>query len=161
MNRKRGQANQYRTAAWTESEIDESDEPETERSSEDLRRLRPLTVLEHLSEASHPLTLAQLVRLTQAPKSTLLRLLRSMELRGYVLHMPDERGFVLGVQSTTLALRTLRGSNIRRECRAVLRGVVRKLGETCNLTVPDAGRVLYVERIDTNAPLRMHLQPGV
>lgn len=161
MNQNRGPANQYRTAAWTESGVDESEEPETERSSEDLRRLRPLTVLEHLSESSHPLTLAQLGRLMQAPKSTLLRLLRSMELRGYVLHMPDERGFVLGVQATTLALRTLRGSNIRRECRAVLRGVVRKLGETCNLTVPDAGRVLYVERIDTNAPLRMHLQPGV
>lgn len=83
-----------------------------------------------------------------------------MEMHGYVLHMPAERGFVTGVRSATLALRTLRGSNIRRECRAVLRGLVKKLGETCNLTVPDAGRVLYVERIDTTAPLRMHLQPG-
>lgn len=161
MNQNRGQTNQYRTAAWTESGLDEDDGPEQADASGDVRRLRPLTVLEHLSEASHPMTLAQLGRLMQVPKSTLMRLLRSMEMRGYVLHMPDERGFVLGVQSTALALRTLRGSNIRRECRAVLRGLVRKLGETCNLTVPDAGRVLYVERIDTSAPLRMHLQPGV
>ena len=161
MNQNRGQSNQYRTAAWTEPTIDDGEEPEIERPGQDVRHLRPLTVLEHLSEASHPLTLAHLGRLMRVPKSTLMRLLRSMELRGYVLRMPDERGFVLGVQSTTLALRTLRGSNIRRECRAVLRCVVRKLGETCNLTVPDAGRVLYVERIDTNAPLRMHLQPGV
>jgi len=83
-----------------------------------------------------------------------------MELHSYAMHIFAERGFVSGVQSTTLALRMLCGANIRRECRAVLRGLVRKLGETCNLTAPDAGRVLYVERIDTAAPLRMHLQPG-
>ena len=161
MNRKIGQTSQYRNTAWSEPGTeDEVDEPERANTSENVRRLRPLTVLEHLSEASHPLTLAQLGRLMRVPKSTLTRLLRSMEMRGYILHMPAERGFVLGVQSTKLALSTLRGSNIRRECRAVLRGPVRKLGETCNLTVPDAGRVLYVERIDTSAPLRMNLQPG-
>ena len=97
----------------------------------------------------------------RVPKSTLMRLLRAMEAQGYLLHMPAERGYVPGTRSTTLALRMLRGSNIRRDCRAVLRNLVRELGETCNLTVPDAGRVLYVERIDTTAPLRMHLQPGI
>ena len=132
-----------------------------EETSEDIRRLRPLTVLEHLSEASQPLTLAQLAATMRVPKSTLMRLLRSMEAQGYLLHMPAERGYVPGTRSTTLALRMLRGSNIRRDCRAVLRNLVRALGETCNLTVPDAGRVLYVERIDTTAPLRMHLQPGI
>jgi len=96
----------------------------------------------------------------KVPKSTLMRLLRSMEAQGYLLHMPAERGYVPGTRATTLALKMLRGSNIRRECRAVLRGLVRSLGETCNLTVPDAGRVLYVERIDTTAPLRLHLPPG-
>jgi DNA-binding IclR family transcriptional regulator len=160
MKRNIGQSGQYRTSAWAEPEPNDNLEPEHADASDDVRRLRPLTVLEHLSEASQPLTLAQLSSLMRVPKSTLMRLLRSMELHGYVMHMPAERGFVSGVRSTTLALRTLRGANIRRECRAVLRGLVRKLGETCNLTAPDAGRVLYVERIDTTAPLRMHLQPG-
>jgi DNA-binding IclR family transcriptional regulator len=117
-------------------------------------------VLEHLSEASQPLTLAQLAAMMRVPKTTLMRLLRAMESQGYLLHMPAGRGYVPGNRATTLALSMLRGSNIRRECRAVLRNLVRSLGETCNLTVPDAGRVLYVERIDTTAPLRMHLPPG-
>lgn len=127
---------------------------------DDVRRLRALAVLEHLTESPQPLTLAQLAHLMQAPKSTVMRLLRAMEVEGYVLHLPAERGFVAGTRATTLALRTLRGSNMRRECRAVLRNLVDKLGETCNLTVPDAGRVLYVERVETTEPLRMHLQPG-
>jgi len=153
-------ANQYRVAAWVEPESSDRQEADLDEGNEDVRRLRPLTVLEHLSEASQPLTLAQLAGMMRVPKSTLMRLLRAMEVQGYVLYMPADRGFVTGNQSTTLALRLLRGSNIRRECRAVLRTLVRKLGETCNLTVPDAGRVLYVERIETTAPLRMHLEPG-
>lgn len=131
-----------------------------DEGSEDVRRLRPLSILEHLTESPQPLTLAQLASLMRVPKSTLMRLLRAMEDQGYVLHLPAERGFVAGTRATTLALRTLRGSNMRRECRAVLRALVDKLGESCNLTAPDAGRVLYVERVETNEPLRMHLQPG-
>jgi DNA-binding IclR family transcriptional regulator len=131
-----------------------------EGGNEDVRRLRVLTILEHLTESPQPLTLAQLAGLMRVPKSTLMRLLQALEAHGYVLHLPAERGFVAGSRATTLALRTLRGSNLRRECRAVLRALVGKLGESCNLTVPDAGRVLYVERVETNQPLRMHLQPG-
>lgn len=129
-------------------------------ANEDVRRLRPLAVLEYLTQSPQPLTLAQLANVLHVPKSTLMRLLRSMEMQGYVLHMPAERGFVPGPRTTTLALQTLGSPNIRRECRAVLRNLVEKLGESCNLTVPDAGRVLYVERVETTEPLRMHLQPG-
>ena len=127
---------------------------------DDVRRLRPLAVLEHLTESPQPLSLAQLAGLMQVPKSTLMRLLRSMEDSGYVLRMPAERGYVPGQKSASLALQTLRSSNMRRECRAVLRNLVGKLGESCNLTAPDAGRVLYIERVETTEPLRMHLEPG-
>ena len=160
MKRILSQVTQYRSAAWVETDSADQDEADQGESNEDIRRLRPLTVLERLTEASQPLTLAQLAQLMKVPKSTMMHLLRAMEEHGYVLYMPAERGFVPGNQSNNLALRLLRGSNIRRECRAVLRELVRKLDETCNLTVPDAGRVLYVERIETTAPLRMHLQPG-
>jgi len=45
--------------------------------------------------------------MVRVPKSTLMRLLRSMEMHGYLLHMPAERGYVLGTRSATLALRML------------------------------------------------------
>ena len=56
-----------------------------------------------------------------------------------------------GPRSTTLALQTLRKSNIRGECRAVLRNLVEKLGESCNLTAPEAGRLLLQIRVATKA----------
>jgi len=160
MKQNRVHADQNRTAALPDS--DEFDETlsELDGANEDVRRLRPLTVLELLTESTQPLTLAQLAGLMRVPKSTLMRLLQSMEKHGYVLHMPAERGFVTGPRANTLALKTLRGTNMRRACRAVLRNLVNRLGETCNLTVPDAGRVLYVERVETSEPLRMHLPLG-
>lgn len=160
LNRKQADDDQNRIAAFARRPSDADYLEEGSGSSEDVRRLRPLTVLEHLIGASHPLTLGQLAGLMCVPRSTLMRLLRSMEMKGYVLHLPAERGFVAGKQSVALAHGILRGSNMRRECRAVLRNLVERVGETCNLTVPDAGRVLYVERVECTHPLRMHLKAG-
>jgi len=160
MKRNSALADQNRTAAWSDAVPPEGQQDRQVDSNDDVRRLRPLTVLELLTESPQPLTLAQLVGLMRIPKSTLMRLLRTMETHGYVLQMPAERGFVPGPRLTDLALKTLRGSSVRRECRAVLRKLVQKLGETCNLTVPDVDRVLYVERVETTEPLRMHMQPG-
>lgn len=160
MKQNRTQVDQNRSAALPDADDFDESLAELDGANEDVRRLRPLTVLEFLTESAKPLTLAQLAGLMKVPKSTLMRLLQSMEKHGYVLHMPAERGFVAGPRSNTLALKTLRGTNMRRACRAVLRNLVNKLGETCNLTVPDAGRVLYVERVETSEPLRMHLPLG-
>lgn len=160
MKRNPDERRQNRSAANFLDDEDGDNAAGESEANEDVRRLRPLTVLEILTKSSLPLTLAQLSAMMDVPKSTLMRLLKSMETRGYVLQMPAERGFVPGTRSIELALRALRGSNIRRDCRAVLRQLVSKVGETCNLTVQDAGRVLYVERVETSQPLRMHLQPG-
>lgn len=50
---------------------------------EDVRGLRALTVLEHLTATPLPMTLAQLAATMQVPKSSLMRLLQSMEAHGY------------------------------------------------------------------------------
>lgn len=160
MKRNEPQAHQNRSAGQPDARAGWSDVDEHPVVNEDVRRLRPLAVLEQLTEASQPLTLGQLASELNVPKSTMMRLLQSMEAGGYVLHMPAGRGFVAGARAVALGLKVLRGSNIRRACRAVLRRLVAKTGETCNLTVPDAGRVHYVERVETAEPLRMHVQPG-
>lgn len=147
-----------RTATWPDGAVGEANADED--GGEDMRGLRALSVLEQLTDTTQPLTLAQLAKQMRVPKTTLMRLLKSMESRGYILRAPAQHGFVVGPRATALALRALRGPAIRRDCRAILKGLVQKLGETCNLTVPDSGRVLYVERVETSEPLRMHLAPG-
>jgi DNA-binding IclR family transcriptional regulator len=133
-------------------------------STDDTRVLRALNVLEQIAAAGQPFSLSQLSARLLIPKATMMRLIESLEARGYVTHMPDsrgaDRGIALGPRAAQLALATLANSTFTRACRSLLRTLVEALGETCNLTVLDGDTVLYVERVETTEPLRLHMQPG-
>jgi DNA-binding IclR family transcriptional regulator len=139
--------------------------PREESSADDARVLRALVVLEQLASAGQPYTLSQLSARLHIPKATLLRLIDSLEARGYVIHMPDSRGhdrsIALGPRAAQLALATLANNTFTRSCRVLLRTLVDALGETCNLTALDGDRVLYIERVETTEPLRMEMRPGM
>lgn len=132
---------------------------------EDARVLRALAVLEALASAGQPYTLSQLSARLHIPKATLLRMIESLETRGYVMHMPDSRGhdraITLGPRAAQFALSALSNNTFTRGCRAVLRALVDVLGETCNLTALDNDAVLYVERVETSEPLRLEMRPGM
>ncbi|GAB3630327.1 transcriptional regulator, IclR family [Pandoraea terrae] len=125
------------------------------------RALRPLVVLEHLASAGLPLTLSQLASRLLIPKATLLRLMESLEAARFVMHAPDERGYMPGPALSQLALASVGNNAFTRACRNVLRALVADVGETCNITAPDGDRVLYVERMETAEPLRQHMVPGM
>jgi DNA-binding IclR family transcriptional regulator len=135
------------------------------RPAEDARVLRALAVLEALASAGQPYTLSQLSVRLHIPKATLLRMIESLEARGYVMHMPDSRGhdraITLGPRAAQFALSALSNNTFTRACRAVLRALVDVLGETCNLTALDNDAVLYVERVETAEPLRLEMRPGM
>ncbi|OXJ10193.1 MULTISPECIES: IclR family transcriptional regulator [unclassified Burkholderia] len=133
--------------------------------ADDARVLRALAVLEALASAGQPYTLSQLAARLHIPKATLLRLIESLETRGYVIHMPDsrghDRGIALGPRAAQFALAALSNNTFTRGCRSVLRSLVDVLGETCNLTALDGDTVLYVERVETTEPLRLEMRPGM
>ena len=133
--------------------------------ADDARVLRALAVLETLASAGQPYTLSQLSLRLRIPKATLLRMIDSLETRGYVMHMPDSRGhdraLTLGPRAAQFALSALANNTFTRACRSVLRALVDVLGETCNLTALDNDAVLYVERVETSEPLRLEMRPGM
>lgn len=132
---------------------------------DETRVLRVLLVLEQLAMAGQPYSLSQLAARLRIPKATLMRLIGSLEQQGYVTHTPDsrggDRGLTLGPRAAQLALTTLANNTFTRACRAVLRVLVERLGESCNLTALEGDSVLYIERVETNEPLRLHMQPGM
>ncbi|MPW19554.1 helix-turn-helix domain-containing protein [Paraburkholderia sp. CNPSo 3157] len=138
--------------------------PPNDPPHDNTRVLRPLAVLEQLASAGQPFSLSQLSARLHIPKATLMRLIESLETQGYVTHMPDSRGaeraIALGPRAAHLALATLANNTFTRACRSLLRSLVDALGETCNLTALDGDTVLYIERVETAEPLRLHMQPG-
>ncbi|KAF3998913.1 IclR family transcriptional regulator [Glaciimonas immobilis] len=126
----------------------------------DMRVLRVLRLIEHLAAAQHPQTLSQLSHRTGIPKATMMRTLEGLAQLGYVLRLPIDRGYLLGPAAADLALSTLKNNALMRGCRAILVDLVAAIGETCNLTIPAGSKVLYVDRVDTPEPLRLHLPVG-
>ena len=127
---------------------------------ESARMLRAIRVIEAVYDSSIPVSIPQLVQRADIPKASLARLVANLVSAGYLSFVPGRRELVPGPRSARLAMRALGNGYFRRECRAILRDVVNKLGETCNLVALDGDCVMYIERVETDAPLRMHLEPG-
>jgi DNA-binding IclR family transcriptional regulator len=136
-----------------------------ERPHDETRVLRSLLILEQLAVAGQPHSLSLLAARLHIPKATLMRLIEALEQQGYVTHTPDsrgaDRGIALGPRAAQLALLTLANNAFTRACRSVLRALVDQLGESCNLTALEGDSVLYIERVETHEPLRLHMQVGM
>lgn len=124
------------------------------------RSLRALLLLEAIAVADAPLSLAQLVHRLATPKATLLRLLQALERLGFLLREVDEKTYLLGPRASQLGLRLMRNEVVMQRHRLVLEALVQTLGETCNLTALDGSQVIYIDRVETQQPLRLHVEPG-
>ncbi len=124
------------------------------------RSLRALIALEAVVCASEPVTLAQLSDRLQAPKATLLRMLTALERHGYLIRELDEKTYLPGPHARQLGLHALRNQAVLQRHRLILEELVAELGETCNLTALDGNQVLYIDRVETREPLRLHVEPG-
>jgi IclR family transcriptional regulator, acetate operon repressor len=125
-----------------------------------LGTLKPLGLLEAVAAMQHPATLAELVASVGVPKPTMHRWLTSLEAAGLLQRTPDGRRFELAPRASQLAFSILGnrpGGSIRHE---ILERVVQEIGEACNLTVLDGTQVTYLDRVESNWPLRITFQQG-
>jgi IclR family acetate operon transcriptional repressor len=141
-------------------------DPATERARreaalENSSTLKALSVLEALVRAPGPSTLGELMQATGLPKPSLHRTLALFEDAGYVQREPAGRAYAVGPRLASLGLAILTndaGATLRR---AILRSLVADVGETCNLAMLRKGEVAYLDRVEADWPLRLHLPLGV
>jgi len=121
------------------------------------RYTRVLHVLEQLAATQYPQTLAQLAQRTGLPKTSLMRMLRSLEQSAYVTRLPGDMGYVQGPYASYLALRLLQTPHFQRACRHVLGKLIAITGEACNLTAPAGDAVHYLARVESPDKMRLQL----
>lgn len=126
---------------------------------EDAPLFRALRLLHAVADAERPLSIADLVTILAIPKPTVHRMCQRLEAEGYLEREPGARQFTVGPRLVALSLGTLRASRGGAR-RAVLEELVQRLDETCNLTVLSGQEVLYLDRVESRWPLRVHLEPG-
>lgn len=126
----------------------------------DTPTLRLIALLEVVAEWQRPFTLQELVEQTGWPKPTVHRMLQQLESAALLQREGDGRHWGTGVRLRRLAEHLLLHGTCHGARHAVLRTLVGEVGESCNLTALAGSEVVYLDRVETAAPLRFYLQPG-
>lgn len=128
--------------------------------SGDTPTLRLFALLEVLASKDQFFSLQGLAEETSIPKPTLHRMLQQLESAGLLERSVDGRHYGTGVRLRKLAENLLLNDVFHGARHAVLRHLVTEVGESCNLTALSGSEVIYLDRVETAAPLRFYLHSG-
>jgi IclR family acetate operon transcriptional repressor len=126
----------------------------------DTPTLRLFALLEVVASKDQFFSLQSLVEETNIPKPTLHRMLQQLESAGLLARGADNRQYGTGVRLRKLAENLLLNDTFHGARHGVLRALVNEVGESCNLTALSGSEVMYLDRVETPAPLRFYLHSG-
>lgn len=116
---------------------------------------KTLRVLRFLASQPDPVPLERIMRVCDLPRSTAYHLLNAMIDEGFVVHLPDEHRYGLGVAAFEVGSGYARQAPLQRLARRHLTSLVDSTGCAAHLAVPHGRDVLYVleERVPGRPPL--------
>jgi len=126
----------------------------------DTPTMRLLGLLELVATRDQLFTLQDLVEQTTLPKPTLHRMLQQLESAGMLQRDTDRRHYGTGPRLRRLAENLLLNDTLHGARHRVLTHLREVVGESCNITAFSGNEVLYLDRAETAAPLRVYLHPG-
>jgi DNA-binding IclR family transcriptional regulator len=117
--------------------------------------VRALAALRLLAASPGPLPAAQIARGLGLPRSTTYHLLTAMISQGFVVHLPEERRYALGIGAFEIGTAYTRQEPLQRMARPLLARLVDRVGQSAHLAVLHGREVLYLveERAPGKAPL--------
>lgn len=121
---------------------------------------KALRLLARLAASDTPLALPELARALALPKPTAFRLAQMLAREGFVAQDPLSRRYALGPAFDDLALNALRNGPAQNRRQARMNRLAEQLGARVNLVLLKAGKLSYVEWVNSSSPLRIDLQPG-
>ncbi len=122
--------------------------------------IRSLQLLERLSRAERGLTLTELSRDLDSPKSTTLKLLRTLHGERFVTYSQRSKTYMLGPVATVLAQRILASPGIRNICRPYLERLAEVSTEDAYLGVKEDGYIVYIDKVEGRQSVRLDIALG-
>ncbi|NHN32778.1 IclR family transcriptional regulator [Paenibacillus agricola] len=120
---------------------------------------KAMDVIEVLSEYGS-LSLIDLASLVKQPKSSLFRIILTLEKRGFIGRSETDGKYCLGLKHLVITKNLLERNTLRTSSLQEMHKLVDKYGDTVNLCVFLEGEVLYAEIIEGTYALRMSDQVG-
>jgi DNA-binding IclR family transcriptional regulator len=120
---------------------------------------RTLAVLRHLARQPGPVPAAAIARELNLPRSTVYHLLTVLTDHGFVVHLPEERRYGLGLATFEVGSAYSRQEPLGRLARPLLARLVDATGHNAHLSVLHGRDVLYI--VEERAPGRPPLVTDV
>lgn len=120
-----------------------------------------LQIMEVFSEESAELGVSEISKRMGLGKSTVHRLLATMEKRGFVEQNPGTTKYRLGIKIVHLGAGVLRQLNIIRESRPHIKKLSHITGESAHLALYSQGEITFVEKVTGKNPAKMGSTIGV
>lgn len=118
-----------------------------------------LRILSHLAAQRGPVQASTLATALGLPRSTIYHLLTVLTDRGFVVHLPEERRYGLGVAAFELSTGFSRQEPLSHLGRPLIAQLVDRLGESAHLVVLHGRDVIYI--VEERAPRRPSLVTDV
>ena len=116
---------------------------------------KTLRVLRFLASQPDPVPLDRIMRACELPRSTAYHLVNAMITEGFVIHLPEERRYGLGVAAFEVGSGYSRQAPLQRIARRLLADLVDRTRQSAHLAIAHGRDVLYVleERAPGRPPL--------
>ncbi|WP_245152445.1 IclR family transcriptional regulator [Allopusillimonas soli] len=121
---------------------------------------RVLRIMDVVSKHGRAISLAEITEQLDIPKGTAHRLCAQLVDMGFLARDIDARSYGIGSALRRLALSTLNHRSIQSLRHQVLIELVKQVEETCNFTTLDGTEVVYLDRVESQWPLRLILDVG-
>jgi len=122
---------------------------------------RATAILRLLASRPAPLPAATIARELGLPRSTAYHLLTALAEDGFVVHLPDDQRWGLGVATFEIGSAYLRHDPLERLAEPVLTRLVTELGETAHLGILHGRETLYLLKREPARPVPLVTGVGV
>ena len=121
---------------------------------------KALSILEQITAHPQAIGLPDLAARLGMPRQTVHRILLQLEQLGLIIRDPTRERFFVGPRLSRLAIAALFSDNHNLPTRGILQALVEEIGESCNIGALDGNEFVYLDRIETDRSLRIHLEVG-
>jgi len=136
-----------------------NEEPTKEKSSKEGPSVqaveRALFLLRVIGEASTPISISTIAKQTELNRTTVWRLVSSLENEGFVEKDPASKGYQLGFTMYQLVFQNNPDVPLIRRARQMLEELRDESGETVLLSVPRNNGILTIDQINTEHAIRL------
>lgn len=121
---------------------------------------RAVRLIRHVAEGNPVLNMSETAKALKINRTTLLRLLHTLEAEGFVERRPNGAGFQVGLSLLEVGARALFSQDLVQVAVPILTELAETLQLSAHLGVLDGTDVLYLVRRTPNTPLASNIRVG-